>query len=56
LINIKLWTEPDWDSSTQDAVYTDTAKEKADELCNALNEVVEVLRKEVHEMISVPHT
>lgn len=45
-----------WDSSRRDAIYTNTAKEKAGELYDALNEAVEILRKEVHEMISVPNT
>ncbi len=44
-----------WDSSAQDAVCTSTAKEKASELYDALNEAVEMLRKEVHDMISVPN-
>ena len=44
-----------WNSSLHDAVPNDTAKKKAGELYDALNEAVEMLRKEVHEMISVPH-
>lgn len=45
-----------WDSSALDAVCTDSAKEKASELYYALNEAVEMLREEVHNMISVPKT
>jgi hypothetical protein len=44
-----------WDSAAQNAVCTDTAREKAEELYNALNEAVEMLRKEVHDMISIPN-
>ena len=44
-----------WDSSAQDAVFTKTAREKASELYEALSEAVEMLRKEVHDMISVPN-
>lgn len=43
-----------WDSSAQDAVCSDTAREKASELYKALFEAVEMLRKEVHGMISLP--
>ncbi len=45
-----------WDSLRHDAICTNTAKEKANELFEALDEAVEMLRKEVHEMISVPNT
>ena len=44
-----------WDASAEDAVCTNTAREKASELYKALNEAVEMLRKEVHDMISVPN-
>lgn len=44
-----------WDSTAQDAKCTDTAREKASELYKALNEAVEMLRKEVHNMISAPN-
>lgn len=43
-----------WDSFEQDAVCSNTAIEKASELHEALNEAVEMLRKEVHDMISAP--
>ena len=39
------------DSSAHDVVCTNTAREKASELYNALEEAIELLRKEVHEMI-----
>ncbi len=45
-----------WDSPAQDALCTNTAKEKASKIYGALNEAVEMLRKEVHDMISVPNT
>ena len=43
-----------WNSSSADAMPNETAKKKAGELYDALNEAVEMLRIEVHEMISVP--
>jgi hypothetical protein len=45
-----------WDSSISDAVCTGTARENANELYKALSEAVELIRKEVHEMISVKNT
>ena len=43
-----------WDQQIQNEVCTDSAKEKANELYEALQVAVEMLREEVHEMISVP--
>ncbi|TGU71419.1 hypothetical protein E4633_13905 [Geomonas terrae] len=43
-----------WDSKQQEPVCTKTAREKATELYDALDVAVEMLRKEVHEMISMP--
>ncbi|MGV8887994.1 MAG: hypothetical protein ACOH2P_08080 [Pseudomonas sp.] len=44
-----------WDSVKQDAACNETAKEKASELYKVLFEAVELLRKEVHDMISGPN-
>jgi hypothetical protein len=44
-----------FDSSAHDVVCTNTAREKAAELYDALDEAVEMLRKEVHDMISLPN-
>jgi len=44
-----------FNSSASDVVCTDTAKDKAVELYDALEEAVEMLRKEVHDMISLPN-
>jgi len=41
-----------WDSVAEDVSCNETAKEKATELYEALKEAVELLREEVHEMIS----
>ncbi|QEM69517.1 hypothetical protein FO488_16030 [Geobacter sp. FeAm09] len=45
-----------WDSEQQEPIANKTAKEKATELYDALDGAVEMLRKEVHEMISMPRT
>jgi hypothetical protein len=44
-----------FDSSTQGTICSDAAIEKAEELNKSLLEAVEMLRKEVHQMIYVPH-
>jgi len=45
-----------WSSSMDEPACSETGKDKADELYNALSEAVDLLRKEVNEMISLPNT
>ncbi len=44
----------DWDSSSEDVVCTRTAIENAELLYTAVYEAVEMLREEVHDMITFP--
>lgn len=45
-----------WHSGMEEPIGNDDAIKNADELFEAINEANEMLRKEVHEMISVPST